>query len=398
MAAALLSLRVSDDDEQRRVDLVTIAKNHTLPEFVGLDESQFSVSILSGGITNQLYRVSAVLSDSESSASVVLRVFGKETDRIISRESELFYQALFLKTFCQGQNFLAYHFLDGYRDIAFTDMPLLKRGIAAQLANFHFKATLSSKEDRNIEDSEGRSRFELEPLASAAHPLSWWEQALSDATQAKLSAAQRDCLLRAHMDRSTVTKELQERLLPALERVADELVVGVCHNDLLCANIMRRVEPLTGDGDGMDLRLIDFEYSCKNYLLYDFANHFNEYVGLECDYGTRFPSDDSMLESVLAYRAAMRNLLESCSDGVSPFRPHERQAFFSDSDEEEMRRSARWVQLVKLLTLASNAIWAAWSVLQAANSAIDFDFAWYAAQRWSRYLSTVDGFVLCAER
>lgn len=365
---------IVDDEVERNQQIISIVTKYVpLPAFSNAPaDAAFSVTVLSGGITNQLYRVQV-----QSKDSVVVRVFGKETQRIISRESELFYQSLFLRTFCQGKNFLIYEFLDGFRDIDFVDMPTHRLAIAKQFAAFHLTATKHSREV---------GRFEKEALTAIDTLRQWSVDAFTEEAVSKLSDKQLATLTGAGMTSNAIHSHVND-LLSKLETVRNELVVGVCHNDLLCANIMRRTT--SGSDIGGDLVFIDFEYGNRNFLLYDLANHFNEYVGLECNYDKFFPADDLILEFVVEYRRAMRELL---LDGITPFGESTQSAFFSTSDEAEQLVCLQWIKYVKLLTLASNALWSCWAIMQAAHSVIDFDFADYATHRWRRFIATKDSF------
>lgn len=53
----------------------------------------------------------------------------------------------------------------------------------------------------------------------------------------------------------------------ALQRV-------LCHNDLLCGNIMRTSDIDLSSSSSVDITLIDYEYAGYNYRAYDMANHF----------------------------------------------------------------------------------------------------------------------------
>lgn len=369
---------VSDDEQQRTQELISLVRAHTIPQFaLELDDSKFHVSILAGGITNQLYRVRII-----DGPSVVARVFGKNTERIISRESELFYQSIFLTTYAQGHNFLLYRFLDGFRDIPFTEMPTLRKEISRSLAEFHFHATCGAKRDVG---EDGVSRWDKESITVLHSLKDWASQCFADETRSKLSAERQAKIDSCGITQEAVAREV-ETLSSVLKSLEPTLALGVCHNDLLCANIMRKEPP----GPVEELFLIDFEYSNKNFVLYDFANHFNEYVGLECHYDKFYPSREVIADCMVEYRTAMRGLLQDCSADDLPF---PREFYFSDSDDEECARVQEWVNKVQLLSLASNLNWTVWSVLQAAHSVIDFDFAWYAGQRWRRYLATRNEFL-----
>jgi ethanolamine kinase len=57
-----------------------------------------------------------------------------------------------------------------------------------------------------------------------------------------------------------------------IQTIISDTKVGFCHNDLLPANAMK--DEIIGT-----VKLIDFEYGGVNFIAFDIANHFNEFVG-----------------------------------------------------------------------------------------------------------------------
>ncbi|KAG5501495.1 hypothetical protein JKF63_03324 [Porcisia hertigi] len=372
---------------------------------------------LSGGITNELFHV---YDDEDPSTSVVVRVFGKETDRVISRESELFYQSLFIPTYVYGNNFLVYDFLHGYYTLPYPSMATVATPIARAIAAFQVRATRAAqcdyappllRDSQNIDywnrvdtephTAEGsktssryyaigdKSRFDRESNYLIGSLTKWVDLVLSDEIVAKVHEDRQESFLK-------VGHSLQSAcawMVSMLERQRAFLPEGVCHNDLLSANLM--IHTVRGD-----VRVIDFDYTKRNFLLYDVANHFNEYPGLDCDYDMYFPSDSHMFDFIAEYRRGMRDALEtawaessnstnsttaaSCECQIFP---NARELFWSDSEEAEAQVVGYWTQLAKLLTLASHLSWSVWSLLQEAVSTLDVDFLDYAQVRYNRYLA-----------
>lgn len=371
------------------------------------------VKRLSGGITNELFHV---YDEDDASASVVVRVFGKETDRVISRESELFYQSLFIPTYVHGGNFLVYDFLDGFYTLPYQEMAAEATPIAHAVAHFQVRATQAalrdharpllrdsqnkeyweSFDDELVESSRSmngskaaarmKSRFHHESNYLVDSLTKWVELVLSkDILQKVLEEKQESFLETAH--------NLQREcawMLSVLERERGALPEGVCHNDLLSANVMIH-------GERKEVRIIDFDYTKRSFLLYDVANHFNEYPGLDCDYDTYFPSDAQMSQFIAEYRVGMRAALEAAwaegpianerlSDADREIFPNAHSLFWAASEAEEAEVVAQWTRLAKLLTLASHLSWSVWSLLQEAVSALDVDFLDYAKVRFTRYM------------
>ncbi|CCW60945.1 unnamed protein product [Phytomonas sp. EM1] len=381
---------------------------------------------LSGGITNELFHV---YDPDNPSRSVVVRIFGKETERVISRESELFYQSLFLKTFVHGNNFLIYEYLNSYEPLPYAEMPVEGEAIAEAIAAFQVRATWAARgrqnlpqplnglmeieslsderkpsveignnayEKRGIADNsrrspsiavksqEGRTRFERESNYTIHSLTAWVELIVSEEIIRKVNEEKQ-------VEFRRVGKELHEEsqyMLKLLKPHLESLGEGVCHNDLLSANFMRHVNT-------RKLKIIDFDYTKRNFLLFDLANHFNEYTGLECDYAKYFPSDEHISTFVRRYRCVMRAQLERSHADLhitEDIIANERALFFSQSASEEEKAIEQSVGLVKLLTLYSHLSWSIWSLLQEAVSALDVDFLEYGKLRLARYYETKDDF------
>lgn len=372
------------------------------------------VKRLSGGITNELFHV---YDEADETASVVVRVFGKETDRVISRESELFYQSLFIPTHVHGSNFLIYDFLDGFYTLPYAEMAAKATPIAHAVAEFQVCATRAAlrdharpllrdsqnKEywesfDRELAASTGgsgfnstsslkeKSRFHHESNYLIDSLTKWVELVLSKEIVQKVLEEKRESFLETahHVQRECAW------MVCVLEKERHSLPEGVCHNDLLSANVMIH-------STRKDVRIIDFDYTKRSFLLYDVANHFNEYPGLDCDYNTYFPSDAQMAQFIAEYRKGMRAALEkawredkidnlSLSAAEQEIFSNARALFWTDSDEAEAAAVAQWTRLVKLLTLASHLSWSVWSLLQEAVSTLDVNFLDYAKVRYARYI------------
>ncbi|EAN79181.1 choline/ethanolamine kinase, putative [Trypanosoma brucei brucei TREU927] len=360
----------------------------------GFDADRLQVVAFSGGITNEMYHVYC---EGWEAHSVVMRIFGKETERVISRGDELFYQSLFIPTYVRGQNFLVYQYLYQYEPLPFVEMVKEYEKIARGIAFFHVRATLEARSDYSVTPVGGVvgaggatvgptntcSRFDLEENYIVHSLTEWVEQALSETVQEKVDATKRATY-------ASVAQQLKEEaqwLLPLMQRHSPELGESTCHNDLLSGNIMRQ------KSDGA-LKIIDFEYAKRNYFLFDIANHFNEYTGLECDYATYFPSEEHMKKFVTTYMCAMREELEKHAEEakrrqLTDIIPGQQHFFMCDvGGVEGDKRIHRMVQLVKLLTLASHLSWSVWALLQEAVSKTDMDFLRYSQLRLSRYLET----------
>lgn len=122
----------------RREKKLIAAAIEAVAEFKGQDYEAFSIEKLTGGLTNQLYLVRHTPTDH----AVVVRVYGKKTEKFISRESEEFWQSVFLKTHGRvGDKILVYEFLDGYRVLDAKELLTWQIPIARKLAETHACAT-----------------------------------------------------------------------------------------------------------------------------------------------------------------------------------------------------------------------------------------------------------------
>jgi ethanolamine kinase len=376
------------------------------------------VKRLSGGITNELFHV---YDEEDESASVVVRVFGKETDRVISRESELFYQSLFIRTYVHGNNFLVYDFLDGFYTLPYHEMAAEATPIAHAVAEFQVRATSAALRDharpllRDSQNKEYWESFDDELVASARGGGSGGDSRVSTASKEKSRFHHESNYLvdsltkwvELVLSKEIVQKVLEEKqesfletahnlqrecawMLSVLAKERGSLPEGVCHNDLLSANVMIH-------STRKEVRIIDFDYTKRSFLLYDVANHFNEYPGLDCDYDTYFPSDAHMSNFIAEYRKGMRVALErawhasatanpNLSTAEQEIFPNAKTLFWTESSEAEAAVVVQWTRLAKLLTLASHLSWSVWSLLQEAVSTLDVDFLDYAKARYTRYM------------
>jgi ethanolamine kinase len=74
----------------------------------------------------------------------------------------------------------------------------------------------------------------------------------------------------------------------------------LCHNDVVCKNILY-------DSSSQSVSFIDFEYCAINFALFDIANHFVEYAGVDQIDFDRYPMRDEQCRWLQIYFQA-RNL------------------------------------------------------------------------------------------
>ena len=112
------------------------------------------------------------------------------------------------------------------------------------------------------------------------------------------------------------------------------------------------------------MTFIDYEYGAANYAAFDLGNHFTEFVGVEgdLDYDKMYPDEAFQKEWLTRYIKA-----------------------YSDKETVTEEEVHKLYVLVNQFALLANLQWGIWSLGQAKNSSIDFDFLYYAKQRLEEY-------------
>jgi len=284
------------------------------------------------GITNKLVGASC----GDRADTVLVRVYGHGTDKIIDRAAEVENMRLLqefglasARLYATFQNGLCYEFLAGrVADCAAVQEPDVARAVAAAMAALHSvplprpgPALLFLRLERFAEVA-GRPTGRL--------GKDWLSP---DDLQAELVG-----------------------LRGLLGTAASPVVF--CHNDALLANIIIRHQP--DHPTSMSVAFIDLEYAGPNYAAFDIANHFCEFVGCEgeLDYPGLLPTREYQL-------AWLKRYIQEAGLPAEQL----------DTIYEEVQQ----------FMLAAHLLWSVWSVIQAANSSIDFDFVEYALQRLKEY-------------
>ncbi|XP_008463050.2 probable ethanolamine kinase isoform X1 [Cucumis melo] len=303
-------------------------------EWSELDASRFSVETVSGGITNQLLKVT-VKEESGTSVSVTVRLYGPNTDYVINRDREL--QAIkYLSAAGFGAKLLGV-FKNGMvqsfihaRTLEPSDLrkPELAAEIAKQLNKFH-KVYIPGSNEPQL-----------------------WNEVLK--FYEKASTLQFDDTGKQSIYDTISFQEIHNEILEIKELTSLlNAPVVFAHNDLLSGNLMLNEE------EGR-LYFIDFEYGSYSYRGFDIGNHFNEYAGYDCDYSC-YPSKEEQYHFFRHY--------------LQPEKPDE----VSQKDLE-----ALYVESNTFM-LASHLYWALWALIQARMSPIDFDYLSYFFLRYGEY-------------
>ena len=302
--------------------------------------ANLSLSKVSGGITNSLFRVSGFPSPHPN--SVLVRIFGAEG--MIDRDLETTAYA----SLCDAGIAYKYHgrfangrvegWLEGYRALNNLEMGDMVSPIASALAKLH--ATYHGDGD--------------EEVTLWNQLFGWFEQASTSVSNGTF-LDENDCAKAAELlegyDILNELNHMKKDVVPSDSKTCN------CHNDLLAANIMK-----SEDGH---IQLIDFEYGGYNFLAFDIANHFNEYAGgtedAKPDYSL-YPSPEKQEEFIKSYFEA-----------------------YSKYGGEGLELKDLMIE-VEAFALVNNLYWGLWAVNQAASEGCnEFNYLLYAENRFKRY-------------
>lgn len=411
-----------------------------VPFFKALTADDLIIKQIKGGTTNQLYMLRNIsvgpIASSESVSSesapiegaeivepqypkttpdgfptaIVIRMYGKGTEKMISREEELFWQSQFLETYGANKEMLAYEYLDGFRALRAEEFYPRRHQIARRMAAFHAKATQAAS---FRPPSMGNLNQTMVMLYN-------WAELIADLDKVRSMVAPE----KVHMfDKMGFANGGLERerdwIVSIINKNLHRLPTAVCHNDFTCGNFM-----LNERKGEEELRFIDFEYTRLNFTYFDIANHFCEYGGLECDF-SKFPPREvvsafvreyleagrkrSVISGYVGQQSASANadatippsspLVFAASPNTTaehtPIAQHhdipahsvqqrnEQQALLQSVTDAEVEEAT---DLVHFFALVSHFGWTFWGLIQEMSSEIDFGFIDYAWARYEEYL------------
>lgn len=312
------------------------------------------------GLTNQIFKVYLEPADKAQSLGCVLfRIYGTEMKEFIDPVVELRVFEMLSKyeiapkLVCRGTGWRIeeWHFALPLPTRVLPN-PSIYCQVASQLGRFH---KICSRPDFPREDLIARTPCVLE----------WLDKWAYSASQVEMVTREWKWRLDA------MVKEAKWLGDYISEHMASGVVSGqgwdvvFCHNDCQENNLLQ-----TQYG----LRLIDFEYSHFNFQAYDIANFFNEFC---IDYIvtthpffvldlTRYPTlaDQRMFAAVY-----LSEYLKT------PVRP------------TDYNMTDPLIEAIELFSMASNLVWALWSVLRSPQALTfdDFDFMAHGAYRFDMY-------------
>ena len=311
------------------------------------ESESLNTTFFTDGISNKL--IGCYHGDRMSAATgILVRINGLGTDKIIDRQNEINTFNILSASPCMNSakliavfaNGLCYEYLDGIpldKDTV-CDTHIAKL-IAVQMAQMHFLV--------NSIPGPKLPSFEM----AIAKLLTTIPKSFDDPSKQKL--------FETYPKISWLEGEINS-LVSAIKKLNFPLVLS--HNDLLVSNIL--FEEKTDK-----IKFIDFEYSGYNYNCYDIGNHFAEYAGITgVDY-SRYPSKEYQVKWIRDYLEKIYSL-----QGKDP------------SSIPESEANTLYIG-VNLSALAAHLYWALWSVYQASNSAIEFDFLSYGKKRIDEFMA-----------
>ncbi|KAL3111465.1 hypothetical protein niasHT_017692 [Heterodera trifolii] len=299
------------------------------------NKNGFDIEIYTNGITNKIF----CLTHTDSKEKMIIRLYGANTEQIIDRDSEM---ANFVRLHQAGLgpavharfiNGFACSFLPGnVLDMKSVREPHIIEKICQKMARMH-KIPLGP-------DSAQVPMFDAKCQQWLANLPTQFERAE----------------MQQNFDQNFNVSSLSDQLnqlIKALKTAAESPLVVFAHNDLLPFNIL-----IDEEGTG-DVHFIDYEYAGQNYQLFDIANHFCEYAGVdECpDYGMNSANEDERRHFLRRYFV-----------------------HFGQPIEEECEMD-KMLCKIRHFEAAAHFFWTLWAIHQAAKSAIQFDYMLYAITR-----------------
>jgi len=248
-----------------------------------LQDSDIKVTEFTGGITNKLYRASVIdaskaETSSDTPVSVLVRIYGNHTEKLIDRKAELdniekFHQVgLGAKLYGAFQNGYVYEYFEG-KALQPEDLVSCKLidKIAEHMGVWH-RVNIPGVKVPTLW-SKIRSWIDIVPTS--------YQDEYKDAKAIELP-------------KPKIIEELKY-LEQELSTLNSPIVFT--HNDLLAPNII--YNPAKDS-----IRFIDYEYASYNYRGFDLGNHFCEWAGFDLKYDN-YPNKEQQIRFLTSYHKAM---------------------------------------------------------------------------------------------
>ncbi|CAF1188913.1 unnamed protein product [Rotaria sp. Silwood1] len=282
------------------------------------------------GLTNIILGLFDIRTPDDESKTLIIKIYGAQTELFIDRQAEINamrvtseYSVFSQRVLIQFNNGIIYEYASGKacsrEDVRKEN---ISRLIATKLAQFH-----------NIPNQKLEKPYIIIVLRRFIQLLN-------------------ECAL----DLSSIRLDIdiiEERILPYLisnPEMNKDLVL--CHNDLLVKNIIYNEKT-------QSLSFVDFEYTHINYALFDIANHFVEYAGVDNADFTIYPTRDEQ-KKWLAIYFQVRGMNQQIIDD-------------------------NLCHLIDKFSALAHLMWGLWALIQARISQLDFDYVNYANMRIDSY-------------
>jgi len=318
------------------------------------------ISVISGGITNVLYRVDL------AEKSYLFRIYGRNTEILIDRHRETKYaieigqQGFCPMILCVFENGRVEQFIEA-KTLEPSEMgfPEFQSGIAIEFSKMHRDLVLSTLDKKpqlknflvKFKDIVERIEFKNNPKKHAEFSKFDFKAIFAD--MEKTISFVEECYSTLRSDNSFRNKNETEYWARQLL-----LKPAVAHNDLLSGNILSTTAT-------KKIVFIDFEYACYNYIGFDIANHFNEYAGFDCNFRKSYPTRRKQTDFLIAYWSVPGSLPEDF-----PKKLFDSNFFW--------KRIFWWIDYFAYL---DHYLWGLWGVCQSSISTVDFDYLKYAKDR-----------------
>ncbi|KAE9415523.1 hypothetical protein Angca_009297 [Angiostrongylus cantonensis] len=321
-----LSVTNQDHCENSAVEVISVIRPQWKSKHV-----QFEVYTV--GITNKIF--SAFVDPSDR---IVFRVFGRNTENFIDRDRELKAMEKLARNHLAAPlharfiNGIVCGYLPGSTITVddFTD-PSMQKRICSTMAAYH--------------NMEGVPVIEADDL----FPFRKIRDFINNIDTADLLPN-----IDFVSELPNQLKKIQAIVVPLEEEIT------FCHNDLLVHNIL--FDPLSER-----VQFIDYEYADYNYTIFDLANLFCEFAGVENPDYSRCPDQDGIRDFLKIY------LKER----------------YGRVDE---KRLIQMTDRCPLFQALSHLLWSVWAVVQSQNSTLDFDYISYAKLRYDEYVKLMKSF------
>lgn len=318
-----------------------------------IEEKQFKIRRLSGGLTNYLYMCSIpghIDVPDNQPRTVLLRVYGDiaKSSKFVVQNSVVFAlmseKRLGPKLYGMNQQARIEEFIPTKCLVtANLHNPTLSRMVARRLAQFHNLDMPLCKEPRFLNDTMDK-----------------WIIKVKESLEEKRSPSDAPFFQKF---RSYHLDEELEVLKDMLSKVDSPVVFS--HNDLQEGNILYLENC---DDPKKQMTVIDWEYCSYNYRGYDFGNHFVEWC-----YDYTFPE--------YPYYKVISDDYPTKDEQTNFFCAYLNEMGCKVTDEV---LSQMYVE-ANTFALASHFFWGLWSILQNEMSSIQFGFLEYADSRFSDY-------------